>query len=228
MALDYEIIVKGNNLRIEDGFLGLANLTLVESDDGPLLFDTGHFCNRPMLLKALARRGYGPGDVRKVFLSHLHFDHCVNVDLFPKAKIYVSRRELEYADSPHPDDIFVPWLIREQLSRHDVTYLEGEGELGAGIRYMPAPGHTPGQYMLVLDHPQKGCVVLAGDAIKYAKEAVARCSDMPFLSVEEGERTINKILGMADRIVPGHFPELIKRDGRFIWEDQAPFPLFIR
>ena len=35
MAVDYDIIVKGNNLALRDGFLALANVTLVLT---PLLF----------------------------------------------------------------------------------------------------------------------------------------------------------------------------------------------
>jgi hypothetical protein len=47
----------------------------------------------------------------------------------------------------------------------------------------------------------------AGDAIKYAKEAVTRKCDMAFDAIETGTRTIERILDSADRIVPGHFPE---------------------
>lgn len=49
----------------------------------------------------------------------------------------------------------------------------------------------------------------AGDAIKYAKEAVTRKCDMAFDAIETGTRTIERILDSADRIVPGHFPESI-------------------
>ena len=76
MTLDYDIIVRGNNLALRDGYLALANATLVFTPDGPLLFDTGHYCNRPTLLSGLQHHGLAPGDVRAVFLSHLHFDHC--------------------------------------------------------------------------------------------------------------------------------------------------------
>ena len=35
MALDYDVIVKGHNLSMRDGFFGLANVTLVSTPDGP-------------------------------------------------------------------------------------------------------------------------------------------------------------------------------------------------
>lgn len=228
MGLSHDIIVRGNNLAFRGGYFALANVTLVFSPDGPVLFDTGHYCNRPSLLEGLAKHGLAPNDVRAVFLSHLHFDHCNNIDLFPDARIYVSEREWEYAKSPHTDDMFVPWLIHEQLQKHDVEFLRGEGRLGEGFRYIPAPGHTPGSYALVLDGTERGRVVLAGDAIKYAKEAVGKRCDLAFDTVETGTATIERILDMADVIVPGHFPELIKREGGFTWDDAAELPILVR
>jgi len=54
-----------------------------------------------------------------------------------------------------------------------------------------------------------------------------RC-DMAFDTVESGTASIEHILTIADRIVPGHFPELIKRDGTWIWEEAAELPLLVR
>ncbi|MFQ5774357.1 MAG: MBL fold metallo-hydrolase [Kiloniellaceae bacterium] len=224
----YDIIVQGNNLRLRDGFLGLANLTLVDTADGPLLFDTGGYVSRLPLLKGLERRGLRPADVRIVFLSHLHFDHCHNIDLFAHAKVLVGKREWDYAAAPHEDDIFMPWGIHEQLDKHDLELIEGEGTLSNRIGFFPAPGHTPGGYALRLETDDKGTVVIAGDAIKYAREAINGRCDMAFDSVENGTETIARILDMADRIVPGHFPELIKTDRGFTWEDGVEFPLVVR
>ncbi len=227
MTVDYEIIVQGNNLAFRGGYFALANVTLVTTRDGPVLFDTGHYCNRPGLIEGLARHGMTPGDIRAVFLSHLHFDHCNNIDLFPDARVFVSRREWDYARSPHEKDPFIPWLIHEQLAKHTVEFLDGEGRIGDGVRYFPAPGHTPGCYALELD-TDKGLVVLAGDAIKYAKEAVTCRCDMAFDTVETGTATIRRILDRADRIVPGHFPELIRGETGFEWHDAAELALLVR
>lgn len=228
MAVDYDVIVRGNNLGLRDGFLALANITLVATGDGPVLFDTGHYCNRPALLKGLARHGMEPGDVRAVFLSHLHFDHCNNIDLFPQARVYVSKAEWDYAKEPHADDMFVPWLIHEQLGKHEVEFLDGEGRIAEGVHYFPAPGHTPGSFALTLETANKGRVVIAGDAIKYAKEVINRRCDMAFDAIETGTATIDRIVAMADRIVPGHFPELIRKGDVFTWEEPAEFPLIVR
>lgn len=228
-APDYEIIVKGNNLRLREGFLGLANLTLVRTSEGPLLFDVGHHVNRQGLLRALTARGITPSELRFVFLSHLHFDHSVNIDLFPNAKVFVSRREWDYAGEPHQDDPFMPAMIRDQLERHDLELLEDEPELFAGVKCLALPGHTPGSYGLLLEHESKGPVVLAGDAIKYAKEIMARRCDLAFDTLATGTASIERVLGLAERIVPGHFPEMVRQpDGHFLWQEPASFELLVR
>lgn len=228
MTVAYDVIVRGNNLALRDGFLGLANITLVFSADGPLLFDTGHHGNRPALLAGLARHGLGPADVKAVFLSHLHFDHCNNIDLFPRAKVMVGRREWDYAAAPHADDLFVPSMVREQLAKHDLELIEGEGRVGEGIRTLAVPGHTPGSYALALETGARGRVVLAGDAVKYVKEALAGRPDAAFGGEEAGGASIARILALADRIVPGHFPELEKTDSGWIWDETAELPLIVR
>lgn len=228
MAIDYDIIVKGNSLSVRGGSLALANVTLVSTADGPILFDTGHYCNRPALLKGLAKHGLEPSALAAVFLSHLHFDHSNNIDLFPNAKVFVSRREWDYAKKPHKDDMFMPWLIHDMLGRYTVEFLDGERKLAAGITALPVPGHTPGSYALVLDGTPKGRVVLAGDAIKYVKEVINRRNDMCFDEPEAGRRSIDRMLALGDRIVPGHFPELVKCEGGFTWEEPAEFALLVR
>lgn len=229
MSPSYDILVGGNNLRLRDDFLGISTIALIHGKGGPILFDTGGFVSRFGLLAALKTRGLAPRDVPTVFLSHLHHDHSYNVDLFAHARFIVSRREWDYAAAPHPADLFVPWGIREQLGKSQVTLIEGEGQLDAGIDFFPAPGHTPGCFAIELRTGDRGSVIVAGDAVKYAKEAVMRACDMAFDTIEAGTATISRILDRADRIVPGHFPELIRQPGgAFGWDEAAAFDLRVR
>ncbi len=55
---------------------------------------------------------------------------------------------------------------------------------------------------------------------------IIRACDMAFDTIENGTLTIERILDRADRIMPGHFPELVKQpNGAFSWNDAAPFDL---
>ena len=46
--------------------------------------------------------GGGPAEIEWVILTHLHWDHCHNLDQFPKARFLVHSRELDFAPGPHP------------------------------------------------------------------------------------------------------------------------------
>jgi glyoxylase-like metal-dependent hydrolase (beta-lactamase superfamily II) len=229
MAVDYEIIVKGNNLRLAGGYLGMTNLTLIGTNDGYMLVDVGHTVNRQALVQALRERGLAPKDIRRVFLSHLHNDHVMNIDLFPySTEVFVSRAEFDYAANPHPDDPWMPWMVREQLSKYQLKLLDGAGEFQSDIRYVPAPGHTPGCYALILDTTKKGRVVVAQDAVKFPKEALNQRVDHAFDTQERAAATIKMLLPLADRLIPGHFMEMYRQDGSFTWDDTMEFPLIIR
>ena len=55
---------------------------------------SGSSCARPSVgLKAI---GVEPGDVRDVILSHMHYDHCGNYDLFPHARYHLQDIEMAY------------------------------------------------------------------------------------------------------------------------------------
>jgi ribonuclease BN (tRNA processing enzyme) len=46
--------------------------------------------------EAIARVGLKPEDITDVVISHMHWDHADGLDLFPKAKIWLQKDELEY------------------------------------------------------------------------------------------------------------------------------------
>jgi N-acyl homoserine lactone hydrolase len=91
--------------------------------------------------------------------THLHFDHCGGNHLFAGKPIYVQRRELD--DARSRDD----YTIREWVEAPGVRYVpvEGELELLPGLRLLPAPGHTDGTQVVVVETGGRP-IVIAGDA----------------------------------------------------------------
>ena len=90
--------------------------------------------------------------------THLHADHCGGNHLFAGRPIHVQAREL--ADARSLDD----YTIREWVDFDGATYVEheGEAEVLPGIRLLPAPGHTDGHQVVVVE-TDAGRNVLGGD-----------------------------------------------------------------
>jgi N-acyl homoserine lactone hydrolase len=110
--------------------------------------------------------------VAMVVNTHLHFDHCGGNRLFPGVPIHVQRREL--ADARTADD----YTIREWVDFDGATYVEHDGaaEILPGVRLLPAPGHTAGHQIVVVE-ADEGPVVLGGD-VGYSFEEIG-CGDTP-------------------------------------------------
>lgn len=135
-------------------------------DDRAILVDTGieeptdemvagreiEFGGPDPLLEALDERGLAPSDIDYVVLSHLHHDHAANNDLFPEARFFVQRAELEAALDPLPVMKRAYFTAHvEGLSTLDTKIVDGDHRLCEGIELLHAPGHTKGMQAVVVE-----------------------------------------------------------------------------
>lgn len=81
---------------------GIVAATAVESDDGPVLFDTGPESTFENVATALRPLGFSPEDAQHVFLSHIHFDHAGAAWRFAQlgATVYVHPRGAPHLIDP--------------------------------------------------------------------------------------------------------------------------------
>jgi len=135
----------------------------IEHPDGLVLVDTGMIDSTPELDEQWSPTPHPlPFDlVRRVAVvvnTHLHFDHCGGNRLFPGVPIHVQRQEL--ADARSLDD----YTIREWVDFPGASYVEqdGEAEILPGVWLLPAPGHTAGHQIVVVE-TDEGPVALAAD-----------------------------------------------------------------
>lgn len=128
------------------------------------------------VLDAIARAGFDVDDVDVVVNTHLHVDHAGGNTVwdpamrvratFPKAQYVVQRRDWEFATSPpsawaalfRPDD-FEPLLGSDRL-----LLAQGPMEVTEEVRCLPAPGHTPGHQVVIIESGAASAL-LTGDAI---------------------------------------------------------------
>jgi len=64
---------------IDLNFQGLSRCIaafLLETERGPVLFETGPHSTYPRLVEGLAEKGYRPKDLAAAFVTHIHLDHA--------------------------------------------------------------------------------------------------------------------------------------------------------
>ncbi|HEX6052566.1 MAG TPA: MBL fold metallo-hydrolase [Gemmatimonadaceae bacterium] len=137
---------------------------VIDHPDARVLVDTGMTEMHPLVteslnptLRPLSEQDFDLASVDMVVNTHLHADHCGGNHLFAGKPIYVQRREL---DDAHRVDEY----LREWVDAPGVEYIpvDGEHELLPGVRLLPAPGHTRGLQVVVVETGGRP-IVVGGD-----------------------------------------------------------------
>lgn len=205
---------------------------LIRNDDRTIVVDTGFSAEacarrgggREMLISpdaGLARLGVAAAEVKDLVLTHLHYDHVGNFDMFPNARLHLQEREMAYATGPmmaHP--IFnAPFEVDEvkgmvgRVYEGRVAFHDGDAEIAPGVSLHLIGGHSKG-LQCVRVFTRVGWIVLASDTMHlYANRAEGK--PFPILhSVEDMFRGFDRLAELADDecfIVPGHDPEVMRR-----------------
>lgn len=197
-----------------------------------ILVDTGYSAqgalnrNRDVLIEVptlLESLDVDREEVSLIIVSHAHYDHIGNLDLFPNARFLVSRAEFDFWNGPNAEKP----LFHHSIEDDEVAYLNRLVESGRvdffsgtsspvpGIEIIEVGGHTPGQSM-VLVQTSDGPVLLTSDAMHYYEELE---EDMPFTSVTDvvgmydAFQTIRDLMnaGRVRHLVSGHDPATLER-----------------
>ncbi|MHC4424010.1 MAG: MBL fold metallo-hydrolase, partial [Planctomycetota bacterium] len=197
-----KILFQGFPGRAARGYLGWSSVVLIDLGKR-ILFDAGNWSDREELIMQLSEHGLKPENIDTVIISHLHYDHVANLPLFTSANVIVGKKAFDYVSHDH-DDPYVPMWIAEHLHsiQARVRLIEADTRVDEHITILETPGHTPGCISCLAKEGDVR-IVLAGDAIKNAYDYVAGVAEMSF-DKEASRKTIEKIQGVADIIIPGH------------------------
>jgi glyoxylase-like metal-dependent hydrolase (beta-lactamase superfamily II) len=213
-------------LRRDDGQLCLVDCGIRDVDEiQPLVVDgvgqKGRFRmdmdrqNIPLLLE---KEGVDPADVEYVFLTHLHYDHCSNLKLFPKARFVVSRRGWHMTLDPPalemvPDILFprdiLAYLANEARDRL-VLVDDFASDIVPGIGAFYVGGHTMCSQAITV-RTEKGLAIFPGDTVFYYRNLEENHPVGLAVNVAECYMAMKRIRETADILVPPHDPQLLER-----------------
>lgn len=170
---------------------------------------------------ALAALGITPDKVADVILTHLHWDHAGNHELFPAARLHVQSHEMSYCTGPcmchaalaKPYDPDVVASLVRRVHAGDVRFHDGRAEIAPGLHVHLVGGHTRG-LQIVTVQTRRGPLVIASDAMHYYANGDL---EHPFPLVHDAEamlngfRLVKKLALSPNHIIAGHDPEVLRR-----------------
>lgn len=202
---------------------------VIRNGERTVLVDTGfrpevaERRNRELLTpvpETLGLLGVHPDQVSHVVLTHFHYDHIGNADLFPRSQLIAGGREYRFwtgetARQP---------LFRSAVETEEVDTIrkaDAEGRLTLvpeedpglpGITFHEVAGHTPGQIVVEVQTSGKP-VVLASDASHLYEEFE---KERPFHIASSLPEMYEGLRWLRERsqdavVVPGHDSQVMER-----------------
>jgi glyoxylase-like metal-dependent hydrolase (beta-lactamase superfamily II) len=199
------------------------------SDDKTWVIDTGFnqaaakkrkrtFLRCPS--EGLTLLGVDCRNVEDVIITHLHYDHIGNFNLFPNARFHLQDSEMAYATGrymAHPffsaayEEDEVVAMVRNVYAGR-VEFYDGDAQLADNISLHHIGGHTLGLQVVRL-WTEKGWLVLASDASHYT-DNMKLGKPFPIVAdvtqMVDGWRLIETLADSPRHIIPGHDPAVMK------------------
>jgi len=154
-------------------------ITLIKDKGLNIVVDPDVLENQQVLIDKLKEEGLTVDDIDIVCITHSHIDHYRNIGMFPKAKT------LEY---------FGLW--------NGQTVAEWQENFTDDIRIIKTPGHNYDAISLLVKS-ERGTIAIVGDV--FWKENLPP-KDPYATDPKELGKSRERILALADYIIPGHGP----------------------
>ncbi len=200
----------------------------IKGPDGFIVVDTGVGLTAQSQRKlkgfvnpvdALARIGVNGSNVKKVVITHIHFDHVGGMEMFPKAfpqaTFYVQKKEYDFwiKDPLGKKKLFLG--ISDEVANKVVADMEGTERLrfvcgdqliAPGIELLLTPGHTSGLQSVAVN-TAKGTAIVASDCAHIRRSFVEDHPSCLIMEMPAWLKSYEKLKAKAasiDLMFPGH------------------------
>ena len=166
------------------------------------------------IAEQLGQLGLAPADIEFFSVSHSHYDHIGEANVFAGSTWIVdaAERELMFRESTRKTSNFGYYA---QLENAKTQLIEGGADydvFGDGsVTLIAAHGHTQGHRVMLVKLPDAGAVVIAGDMWHLADSQRLRTVPANNFSKEETLASMDKVEALVRdnnaRLVRQHVPE---------------------
>lgn len=187
------------------GSFGWSSVWLLQAADRLVLVETGPPSYKTLLAKKFSEAGLNFSDITDVLITHAHWDHLGNAEVFDQAQFWLSSREYEWVTNGK-GDLFVSRALFDAMPTSRISLVADEREIFPGVTAHLAPGHTPGHLIYEVRGRQSNYLFL-GDAAKNLTELSEKQQDSA-LDHATSATSLHKIERLAQDlkavVVPGH------------------------
>ncbi|MGO9118757.1 MAG: N-acyl homoserine lactonase family protein [Desulfomonilaceae bacterium] len=172
----------------------------------------------------LARIGANQTNVKKVFVTHMHWDHVGGVEMFsrafPEAVFYVQTKEFDFWIK-NPIAKKAPFLkVSDERSLSAFAALDGsprlqqltgDTQIMPGIETLLAPGHTTGLQAVAVN-TSKGTAIVASDCAHVHEsfvQDIPSCFITDMIAWMESYDKLRAKASSIDLIFPGHDSKML-------------------
>ena len=171
--------------------------------------------------EGLRKIGIEPATVENVIVTHLHYDHAGNNDLFPNARYHLQDKEMQYstgrcmchAPMRHAYAVEDVTAMVRKVFAGQVQFHDGMSEIAPGLSVHHVGGHTMG-LQVVRVWTRRGWMVLASDASHYYAN-MEQSRPFPIVynvaDMLEGHRFAHRLASAPANVIPGHDPLVLER-----------------
>ena len=183
---------------------------LIETNDGPILVETGPHSALPVLEAEIKKKGFHPSDIQHVFITHIHLDHAGASWCFAEngARIYLHPRGFRHMHDPsrllasakmiYKDEMDSLWGTLKPISEDllvTVEHLEVVEVYGLKFQAHHTPGHAQHHIAWQLDDQ-----IFTGDVagVSINGGPVIPPCPPPDINIEVWLSSIDHLLGLEE------------------------------
>ncbi len=219
-AVNKDIMPTIHTLDLQDRAPRVIAAFVLDTAEGPVLFETGPESRFSALVDGLKGLGYSPQDIRHVFVTHIHLDHAGAAWRFAQSgsRIYVHPKGAPHLIDPsklwasatriYGEQMETLWGHMGSVPENQVRVLQDGDTVSIGevsIKAIETPGHAGHHHAF-----QIGDALIAGDVtgVRIGRGPVLPPCPPPDINLEVWSDSIAKIRSLKPKtLYLTHFGE---------------------